>query len=214
MTDQPPGLRERKKQQTLRAISDAAIALFLDEGFESVPVSRIAERAGVSKPTLFRYFASKEDMALHRLADHEGEAARTVRQRAAGQSPLEALRRDFLRGIDASEPVTGMCDVAEVLDYYRLLFTTASLTARLHTYHARAEEALAEALHEAVPDGPMPELSARLAAGQIKAVQRTLAEANWRRIDAGRTAAEVRAGAVAAAEHGFALLAGGLHEYR
>ncbi|WUN46715.1 TetR/AcrR family transcriptional regulator [Streptomyces sp. NBC_00306] len=65
------GLRERKKQQAYRAISDGAIALFLEKGFEAVSVAEIAAAADVSKPTLFRYFPAKEDLALHRFADHD-----------------------------------------------------------------------------------------------------------------------------------------------
>ncbi|HUC24780.1 MAG TPA: helix-turn-helix domain-containing protein [Streptosporangiaceae bacterium] len=43
----------------------------------------IAATAEVSKPTLSRYFASKEDLVLHRFADHKGEAARVVSGRPA-----------------------------------------------------------------------------------------------------------------------------------
>ncbi|WBQ08046.1 TetR family transcriptional regulator [Kribbella sp. CA-293567] len=72
------GLRDRKKQQTHEALSQAAIELFLKRGFDQVSVADIAAAADVSKPTLFKYFATKQDLALHRIADHAGEAARVV----------------------------------------------------------------------------------------------------------------------------------------
>jgi AcrR family transcriptional regulator len=90
------GLRERKKRQTYQAISDAAIALFLKKGFDRVSVAEVAAAADVSKPTLFRYFPAKEDLALHRFADHEDEAARVVAARPPGIPPLDALQRHFL----------------------------------------------------------------------------------------------------------------------
>ncbi|SCD65425.1 transcriptional regulator, TetR family, partial [Streptomyces sp. SolWspMP-sol7th] len=65
--DRPPGLRERKRLQTYRHVSETAIALFLARGFDAVPVAEIAAVAGVSKPTLFRYFPTKEDLVLHRF---------------------------------------------------------------------------------------------------------------------------------------------------
>ncbi|MEV8063781.1 TetR family transcriptional regulator, partial [Streptomyces antimycoticus] len=43
--DGKPGLRERKKQRTHAAISDAAIALFLEHGFNQVSVAQVAEAA-------------------------------------------------------------------------------------------------------------------------------------------------------------------------
>ncbi|WP_093800253.1 TetR/AcrR family transcriptional regulator [Streptomyces sp. Wb2n-11] len=201
------GLRERKKQRTYRVISDAAIALFLEKGFDKVSVAEVAAAAEISKPTLFRYFPAKEDLALHRFADHEDEAARVVAAgRADGLLPLDALHRHFLDGLGRRDPVTGLCDDADVLAFHRLLYGTPSLVARLHAYVKRSEEALAAAL------GGPDLLASRLAAGQIVAVQRILAEENWRRIDAGESAREVSAGAVAAADLAFGQLRDGLRE--
>jgi AcrR family transcriptional regulator len=196
------GLRERKKRQTYQAISDAAIALFLKKGFDRVSVAEVAAAADVSKPTLFRYFPAKEDLALHRFADHEDEAARVVAARPPGISPLDALHRHFLDGLERSDPVTGLSDDEGVLAYHRLLYGTPSLVARLYAYQGRSEDALTAALGGG--------FRARLAAGQIVAVQRILAEENWRRIAAGESADVVRPGAVAAARLAFDQLREGL----
>jgi AcrR family transcriptional regulator len=193
------GLRERKRQRMYQVLSDLAIRLFVEKGFDAVSVAEVAAAAEVSKPTLFRYFPAKEDLVLHRIADHEGEAARVARQ---GPAPLEALRRHFLDGLRRCDPVTGLNDDPEVLAFHALLYGTPALVARLHTHLERSEAALAEALGG--------DLQARLAAGQITAVQRILAQENWRRIAAGERAADIRADAVAAAERAFALLAAGL----
>ncbi|MFV0135109.1 TetR/AcrR family transcriptional regulator [Streptomyces sp. HMX87] len=189
------GLRERKKRRMYQALSDVAVRLFVEKGFDAVSVAEVAAAAEVSKPTLFRYFPAKEDLVLHRIADHEGEAARAV---AEGPTPLGALRRQFLAGLERYDPVTGLNDDPDVLAFHALLYGTPALVARLHTHLERSEAALAEALGG--------DLDARLAAGQIVAVRRVLAQENWRRIAAGERAADVRADAVAAAERAFALL--------
>ncbi|WP_235855068.1 TetR family transcriptional regulator [Nonomuraea aridisoli] len=142
------GLRELQRRRVHEAISAAAIALFLERGFDEVPVTEIAAAAGVSKPTLFKYFPAKEDLVLHRIADHRGEAARVVRERAAGERPLEALRRHFLDGLARRDPVTGLNDDPEVLAFHRMVFTTPSLLARLFQHISQDEQALAEALTE------------------------------------------------------------------
>ncbi|HZG06589.1 MAG TPA: TetR family transcriptional regulator [Streptomyces sp.] len=198
------GLRERKKRRMYREISETAIALFLEKGFDRVSVAEVAAAAEVSKPTLFRYFPAKEDLVLHRFADHEDEAGRVVAERPAGVSPLDALHRHFLDGLERRDPVTGLNDDPRVLAFHRLLYGTPSLVARLYAYLNRSEEALAAAL------GGPDEIGARLAAGQIVAVQRILALENWRRIDAGASADEVRPDAVAAADRAFAQLREGL----
>ncbi|TDD88532.1 TetR/AcrR family transcriptional regulator [Actinomadura rubrisoli] len=202
------GLRERKKTRTHQAISDAAIALFLKHGFDRVPVADVAAAAGVSKPTLFKYFAGKEDLVLHRITDHRDEYARVVRA-APGAPPLDALHRHFTGALTGRDAVTGLNDHPEVLGYHRMVFSTPSLLARLSQHSDREEEALAAALAEH-PTAGMDDLTARLAAAQIVAVTRVLARDNWRRLDAGRSADDAHPDALAAADHAFALLAAGL----
>ncbi|MET9391664.1 TetR family transcriptional regulator [Streptomyces sp. NPDC006624] len=195
-----PGLRERKKQRMYESVSDIAVRLFLEKGFDAVSVAEVAAAAEISKPTLFRYFPAKEDLVLYRIADHEGEAARVVAR--AQEPPVEALRRHFLDGLERSDPVTGLNDRPEVLAFHALLYGTPSLVARAHRHQERSEAALAEVLGG--------DLDARLAAGQITAVLRVLALENWRRVAAGERAADVRPDAVAAAERAFGWLAAGL----
>ncbi|KIF75794.1 TetR family transcriptional regulator [Streptomyces sp. 150FB] len=200
------GLRERQKQRRHQAISDAAIALFLARGFDQVSVAEIAAAVEISKPTLFRYFPTKEDLVLHRFADHEDEPARVVLAgRAEGVRPLDALLRRFLAGLESRDPVTGLNDDEGVRAYLRMLYGTPSLAAGMYSYQARSEDALATALGGG--------LAARLAAGQIVVVQRVLALENVRRIAAGERAAQLHPEAVAAAESAFGRLRGGLSDY-
>ncbi|KRV49136.1 TetR family transcriptional regulator [Wenjunlia vitaminophila] len=215
-TNGPLGLRERKKRQMHRAISDAAISLFLERGFDGVSVAEVADAVQISKPTLFRYFPTKEDLVLHRFADHETEAGWVVAERPPGESPLGALHAHFRTGLDRRDPVTGLNDDPEVLAFHRLVYGTPSLVARLFAYLGRSEEALAGALTEAVAGGVEPcvgRTGARLAAAQVLAVQRVLAQENWRRIAGGESADAVHPDAVAAADIAYAQLrngAGGL----
>ncbi|WP_406331076.1 TetR/AcrR family transcriptional regulator [Streptomyces sp. NBC_00203] len=196
------GLRERKKQRRYQAVSETAIGLFLEKGFDAVSVAEVAAAAEISKPTLFRYFPAKEDLVLYRIGDHEDEAARVVADRAEGESVIGALRAHFLDGLRRRDPVTGLNDHPAVRAFYRLLYGTPSLVARLYSHLERSEAALAEALGGG--------LDARLAAGQIIAVRRILAEENWRRVAAGEGVDEVYGDAVAAAERAFEQLGRGL----
>jgi AcrR family transcriptional regulator len=220
-------LRERKRQRTHDAISAAAITLFLEHGFDGVSVADVAAAAEVSKPTLFKYFASKEDLVLHRIADHRGEAARVVRA-AVGASPLDALHRHFRDGLDRRDPVTGLNDHPEVLAFHRMVFSTPSLALRVAGHVEADEQALAEALEcdiapealggervaSGTPAGAGGTPEALVAAGQIVATLRILARENWRRVSAGRSADAVYPEAVVAADRGFQLLGHGLASFR
>lgn len=201
------GLRERKRERTHRAIADAAIALFLRDGFDAVSTADIAAAVEVSKPTLFRYFPTKEDLVVHRFADHIGEAAHVVRSRTYGETPLGALHRHVRAGLDARDPVTGLCEVPEVLAFHRLVFDTPALAVRVAAIGAEDVDALDTALREAVPgnDGARP----HLLAVQVVGVWQALARANWAALVAGSTAAQRYPGAVRDLDDAFALLGGG-----
>ncbi|WP_280276604.1 TetR/AcrR family transcriptional regulator [Nocardia wallacei] len=204
-----PGLRERKKQQTRQAISDAAISLFLDAGYEQTSVTAIAEAAAVSRRTLFSYFPAKEDLVLHRIADHEGESARVVRDRPTRWSPLAALRAHHLTGLDRRDPVTGLCDDSEVLALYRLINENPVLSNGLLAFRRRDAALLADALQDTTNTQP---LRARLAAAQFTTTQHLLAEDNVNHLDKGQSADERHPAAVADAETAFTLLHNGLHK--
>jgi AcrR family transcriptional regulator len=55
------GLRERKKADTRRTLSDVAVRLCLEHGYQAVTVGQIAEAAGVSRRTFSNYFAGKAE---------------------------------------------------------------------------------------------------------------------------------------------------------
>jgi AcrR family transcriptional regulator len=54
--------RERRKEARPGELLDAALDLFVEKGFAATRAEEVAARAGVSKGTLFLYFASKEEL--------------------------------------------------------------------------------------------------------------------------------------------------------
>jgi AcrR family transcriptional regulator len=190
------GLRDRKKQQTHDALSQAAIELFLEHGFDDVSVADIAAAADVSKPTLFKYFATKQDLALHRIADHAGEAARVVT--ASTTDPVEALRDHFVDGLKRRDPVTGLNDNPTVLAYYRLILHTPALAIRVHQFVAADQTALANALGGG--------LTNELAAADLISTQQVLSRRNWAALTGGITADTLYRTAVAEAKQAYGRL--------
>ncbi|MEU6890597.1 TetR family transcriptional regulator [Streptomyces sp. NPDC046557] len=200
------GLRESKKLRTRHHLAATALELFLERGFDAVSVADVAAAAEVSKPTLFRYFPTKEDLVLDRFADHQDEAARLVRDRESDQSPVGALRAHFLAALAKRDPITGLCDHPTVLAFQGLLYATGSLESRLGHYTAREVELLAAALEEE----RVAPLAARLAAQHLVTVRHELGRENHHRLAAGQSADAAYPTAVADAEQAFAMLADGL----
>jgi len=57
-----PSRRQAHKLRTERALQQAALALFAEQGYDTTTTDEIAERAGVSPRTFFRYFPTKESV--------------------------------------------------------------------------------------------------------------------------------------------------------
>ena len=57
-----PAKRERRKEARPGELLAAALELFVEKGYAATRAEEVAMRAGVSKGTLFLYFASKEEL--------------------------------------------------------------------------------------------------------------------------------------------------------
>jgi AcrR family transcriptional regulator len=84
------GLRERKKQQTRRAIHDAAFRLVDEHGLEGTTIDQICHEADVSSRTFFNYFPSKMAAALGLPTEPVDEES-AERFRAASGTLVDAL---------------------------------------------------------------------------------------------------------------------------
>jgi AcrR family transcriptional regulator len=90
-TSSPPaGRRARSKEATKSRIVAAALALFQVKGFDATTTKAIARKARVAEGTVFNYFPTKEDIALHFLEQEVEHAMAAVRANARlRKAPLE-----------------------------------------------------------------------------------------------------------------------------
>ena len=88
--------REREKEERRQSILRAAREVFFENGFHRATVDNVAERAEVSKGTVYLYFESKETILAHLLLEGLGELTRELEEAYAMDEPIpsdERLRR-------------------------------------------------------------------------------------------------------------------------
>jgi AcrR family transcriptional regulator len=79
-----------------RRIVQAAVRLFAQHAYADVHMGTIAAAAGVAKPTLYRYFATKEALFIEALARALSEVRHEVRQLRAGTGAIEDRLRQVV----------------------------------------------------------------------------------------------------------------------
>lgn len=94
---EPTSRRERKKAQTRRALTKAALDLFLERGFEATTVEEIAEAADFHRATFHRIFASKEDVAMGNILELFALARERLHEALPTDDPW-SVARDVLTG--------------------------------------------------------------------------------------------------------------------
>jgi len=133
-----PGLRERKKAKTRAALQRHALQLFREQGYEATTVEQIAEAAEVSPSTFFRYFRTKEDVALYDDLDPLFIAA--FEAQPAELSPVQAMRRAW-RQVFTSVPTV---ETEQQWERGRLILSVPELRMRMLDQVAEAVQLFAE----------------------------------------------------------------------
>ncbi|SDT13747.1 transcriptional regulator, TetR family [Bradyrhizobium canariense] len=135
----PPGLRERKRQQTRERLTRVAMALFLDRGFEATTLDDIAAAADISRRSFFHYFESKEDVVFAWHEETTAALIAAVAAQPAGESMLTAAENAISAMVRQIEP-------GEAIAIARLKRDNPALQARDQVKYEKLERALAEAL--------------------------------------------------------------------
>jgi AcrR family transcriptional regulator len=86
-----------RSERAARAILEAASELLLDRGLSAVSMDAVAERAGVSKATIYRWWPTKETLALDALYTEWATASPHARDTGSLRGDLLAMLRPWGR---------------------------------------------------------------------------------------------------------------------
>ena len=135
------------KRATREALEQAAKQLFAERGFAATTVRDIADAAGVTERTFFRYFAGKEELILDDVLAGLPLLQTAIVTRPAEETPLVAVARAIGALLRLPRTGTGTSPL--------LLFTDGRPVGRVGpsapAFLLRVEESLAAALRERCP---------------------------------------------------------------
>jgi len=107
-------LAVRKQELVRKAIFDAAIDLFIRNGFNETTIDQVAKTAGISQRSFFRYFATKADLLAYPIAAYGDVLVSGVAACAAGTDPLEVVRQAAVAGIEFSNSAPRTREIIEI----------------------------------------------------------------------------------------------------
>jgi AcrR family transcriptional regulator len=159
-TDQPLGLRERKKIKTRQAIRREALRLIDENGYAGTTVEQIAEAAEVSPSTFFRYFPSKESLLL--ADDLDPLILAAFKDQPPDLSPTQAFRRAY------TDTMAGLSDEQVEFENFRqrLIFSIPELKGALYDEYYRTVGVAAEAISHRI-GRPAEDFEIRVFAGAL-----------------------------------------------
>jgi AcrR family transcriptional regulator len=149
------------KRRTREALVDAALTLFAAKGYEATSVEEIAQWAGVSPRTFFRYFETKDRVLFFGGDAYNAAVVRHLPDQPAEQDDLAAVAATMRSLSPMAAPLK-----QRIRLYYRAVQESPQLLGQHSASVSRYEAALAGALAArrslAAPDARC-RLAARLA---------------------------------------------------
>jgi AcrR family transcriptional regulator len=193
------GLRELRKQETRRAISDVAMELFAASGYDKVTISQIADAVGVSKMTVTNYFPRKEDLVFDRAETTIHSLANAVAARARGESLLVAIRRDYAERITTGDVTLG----PPTTTFAQMVHDSPALAGRLREIGDLCEQTLGDVI---AAETGVDDAQQRIVAAQLASIYRVLFAESTKRILARQPHDEIREVLAESARRAFDML--------
>ncbi|WP_147917297.1 TetR family transcriptional regulator [Ruania zhangjianzhongii] len=158
------GLWARSRRAAYAEITQVAMALFLEHGFDNVTIDEIVSAAGISRRSFFRYFGTKEDVVLGDLAGQGAVVRDALEAVPLSVAPWEALDQ----AIWETESLQEESGVA--LKIAQMMYSTPSLRARNVEKHLQWHELLEPNIRKRLamdPDDPDDAAAAAIVASAI-----------------------------------------------
>jgi AcrR family transcriptional regulator len=169
----------RWEPNAIGRLQEAALELFRERGYEQTTVAEIAERAGLTRRTFFRYFTDKREVLFHGTEKLEAFVAQQVLAAPDATSVIDAVAQGLEAVAEASDQRPGFDGFAR--QRQALIRTCPELQERELIKLASLGSAVADALRRRGVAEPAASLSAEAGVAAFKvAFERWVGDARRR----------------------------------
>ena len=131
---------EEKSNATLEKIHEAAMAEFLDKGFQGASLRQIVKNAGVTTGAFYGYFSSKEALFASIVEPHAAVLMGRFMEAQTSFSELPEQEQPEHMGLESSQCVNWMVDyICDHREPVKLLLCKAEGTSYEHFVHNMVE---------------------------------------------------------------------------
>ena len=131
---------EEKSNATLEKIHEAAMAEFLDKGFQGASLRQIVKNAGVTTGAFYGYFSSKEALFASIVEPHAAALMGRFMEAQTSFSELPEQEQPEHMGLESSQCVHWMVDyICDHRELVKLLLCKAEGTSYEHFVHNMVE---------------------------------------------------------------------------
>lgn len=139
------GIREQKREETLRRITRSAMALFTRNGYDATTIDAIAAAAGISRRTFFHYFKSKDDILLSQQAGMGEQLIAAFESEPSAGTP-------FLTVTSAMRRIAAAYPLDELVALDRMMMGIEAVQQRKEANYVRDEKLVLSALRNRWPN--------------------------------------------------------------
>ena len=158
------------REETRLRIEQAALDLFTRMGFEQVTTDEVADAAGISRRTFFRYFATKADAVWGDFAAHVQRLQELLVQADPEQPVLASVCAAYVEVNDYADD-----ELPVLRERMQLILTEPALLAHSQLRYADVDRVVAEHVAARIGEAPTA-LVPRLVAASTRAAATTAFE--------------------------------------
>jgi AcrR family transcriptional regulator len=147
-------LRERRKQMLREEILDTARTMVVEQGYAAMSMDDLAARIGISKPTLYAHFATKDALVVEAATVGIHAMVRLLEVPLAGEAAIERLLQAMRKFLEQHLEMHTL-GIGPWPEIFRLICNDPTAFSYIQRIHARITELVMQSIADGAIDAQL-----------------------------------------------------------